>query len=398
MLAALRYREFRLLLANTFLAYASVSMQRLVVAWLVLKLTDSPAFLGVAFAARALPYLLLGAFGGTVADRLNRKRLLLTVQTLGAALSLLTGTLVLTQGVGPWLAIAITFCYGVIHAFDMPARQSLVYDLTHREILMNALSLNEIGRRATTVVGPLAAGVLIEAIGIGRVFLLMATLSALGLAALAPIVTPLRPRQAGEESALRDLVEGVRVIGRNQVTATLLVMAIGCEIFAFSYASMMPIFADKVLGVHASGYGYLTAAAGLGAFTGAIVLASLGEFRHKGWLLTGAFLLFGVFLLAFSSSGWFVLSLVLLVGVGMMSVTFDTMEHTLLQKNVPEEMRGRAVGAWVLSIGMGPVGTMYLGLVADRIGAPLAVGINGAIVSVLALAVLVGLPRVRRLG
>lgn len=398
MLPALRYRDFRLLLASSFLSYASVWMQRLVVGWLILKLTDSAVFLAMAFAARALPNLLLGAFGGTVADRLDRKRLVMGVQFSSAGLSLAMGTLVLTQEVNPWQVIAFSFFYGAVQSFDIPSRQALVYDLTGREVLMSALSLNEIGRRFTAVLGPLLSGVLIEAIGIGRVFLWMSAMSALGMLAIGAVRTPPAEIRARQEAVLRNLIEGVKAIGRNQVTATLLLLTMACEVFAFSYAALMPIFAADVLHLDASGYGYLTAAVGLGAVTGAVGLASLGDYRHKGWLLTGAFLLFGIFLLAFSFSTWLGLSLVLLVGVGVASCAFDTLQQTLLQANVPEEMRGRAIGAWVLAIGTGPLGTMYLGLMAGQIGAPLAVGLNGALVAAMALGVLVGLPRIRRLA
>ncbi|MCL4370670.1 MAG: MFS transporter [Chloroflexi bacterium] len=397
MLPALHYRDFRLLLASSFLSYASVWMQRLVVSWLILELTDSAVFLGVAFAARALPNLLFGAFGGTISDRVNRKYLVAGVQLSSAVLSLLMGALVLAQDVNPWQVIAFSFCYGAIQSFDVPSRQALVYDLTSRDVLMNALSLNEVGRRFTAVLGPLLSGVLIETIGIGRVFLWMSAMSALGMIAIAAVRTP-PVRIPAREAVLHNLIEGVRVIARNQITATLVLLTMACEVFAFSYAAMMPIFASDVLHLDASGYGYLTAAAGLGTVVGAIGLASLGEYQHKGWLLTGAFLSFGVFLVAFSTSTWFGLSLVLLVGVGVASCAFDTLQQTLLQKNVPEEMRGRALGAWVLAIGMGPIGTMYLGLMAGHIGAPMAVGLNGALVVAMAVAVAMGLPRIRGLS
>ncbi len=404
---ALRYRDFRLLLASSFLSYSSVWMQRLVVGWLMLKLTDSPVFVGVAFAARALPHLLLGAFAGTISDRMNRKHLVIGVQVWSAALSMAMAMLVLLQDVTPWQAIAFSFLYGTVQTFDLPARQALVCDLTGREVLMNALSLNEISRRATSVLGPLLGGLLIDAIGMGGVFLSMAGMSGLGLMAMLPLRAPMpvAPPAPQRGDALRrlagnllvNLVDGVRVIGRNQVTLALVFLVAACEVFAFSYAAMMPIFVERVLHLEASGYGYLTAAVGMGSLLGAIGLASLGEYRHKGWLMSVAFFFFGAFLLGFSASTWFELSLLLLVGVGAVACAFDTLTQTLLQQNVPEAMRGRAMGAWVLAIGMGPVGTLYLGLVADRLGAPLAVGANAAVVCLMALAVLAGMSRIRRL-
>jgi MFS family permease len=372
-------------------------MQRLVIGWLILTLSENPLVIASAFAARSLPNLLFGAFGGAIADRLSRKRLLLAVQIGAAGLSVLAGILALYSELNPWLVVAISFCFGTAQAFDNPARQALVYDLTSRETLMNALSLNEICRRSMSVLGPLIGGWLIEAFGLGRVFLLMAALTAAGMAVLAMLRDPRRCHPPRQERVWSSLWEGVRVIAGNPVTAWLVILTMVCEIFAFSYMAMMPIFANTLLQVGAAGYGYMTAAAGFGAVMGATILASLGEFRRKGMLLCGAFLLFGVSLAAVSLSTWFPLTLLFLMGVGMAGCAFDTLQQALLQENVPEEMRGRAMGAWVLAIGMGPVGTMYLGAVAGSIGAPLAVGVNGAIVAAMAIATVALLPKIRQL-
>jgi MFS family permease len=386
------------LLASSLVSFISVWMQRLVIGWLILTLSDNPLVIASAFAARSLPNLLFGAFGGAVADRFSRKRLLIIVQSATTMLSVATGILAISAEVSPWMVIAVSFCFGAAQSFDNPARQALVYDLTSRDTLMNALSLNEVCRRAMSVVGPLVGGWLIEAFGLGRVFLLMAALTAAGMSILALVRAPALSRSHRRERVLQSLWEGVRVIAGNPVTAWLVALTMACEIFAFSYMAMMPIFAHNVLQVGAAGYGYMTAAAGLGAVLGATILAALGNYQRKGWLLCGAFLLFGVSIVAVAMSTWFPLTLVFLLGVGLAGCAFDTLQQTLLQENVPEDMRGRAMGAWVLAIGMGPVGSLYLGAVAGTIGAPLAVGINGAVVVLLAISTAMFLSRVRRLA
>ncbi|MBI2304213.1 MAG: MFS transporter [Chloroflexi bacterium] len=395
---AFRYRSFRLLWFSAFLWSTGTWMQQLAMGWLMLKLTSgSASYTAATFAVRSLPYLLLGVFAGAVADRMSRKGLLILVHLASALVSFLTAALVAQGLIDPWLILTISFIYGALQTISMPPRQALVYDIVDKEDTMNALALNTMGMRFMSVVGALVAGLTMETIGIASSFLIMGVTYLPGIVALYLIPSLERGSLRDPESVFRKTVAGLRYIVTNQITATLLILAIAVETFAFSYRVVVPIFADTLLKVAASGYGYLTAASGVGALLGTLLLASLGNFHYKGWLIMGISLFFGLFLLGFSASSWFWLSLLLVMGVGMTSASFDAMQHILLQQNVPDQMRGTVLGAWLVSVGVGPVGMMYLGLAADWMGAPLALAINGAVVVVISLAVILALPRLRAL-
>jgi predicted MFS family arabinose efflux permease len=263
---------------------------------------------------------------------------------------------------------------------------------------MNGIALQSVVTRAVGVLGALGGGILLDTVGGPAVFFTGAVVVVVGALIVASMA---RPRSRDERadpsrphgSVIDDIRDGLRVMGGIPAVRALLLMAMVIEILAFSYMSVMPVVARDILGVGAIGLGALATMAGVGSLCGSLGLVALSDYRHKARLLLGAALFYGVGILAFSFSSWFPLSLVIVVGIGMMASTFDALQWTLLQAEVPDNMRGRAMGGWVFAIGFGWVGHLELGMLGDLIGVQRALAINGSLV--IAAAILAALAATR---
>jgi MFS family permease len=323
--------------------------------------------------------LLWGLLAGSVADRFNRKRLLILSHLLLATLTVLMGFLVSRGGVGLWHALAFTFLVSSLSAFATTARQALVVDLAGRGQAMQALSINGVVMRATGVLGGVASGAVIAFFQLSWVFYLVAGSFITGAAIMLMVPDP-GPVSGEPPPGVRSALAGsLRIITGNRAVLALVLLAIVCEILGFSWQVLLPVFARDILSAGAQGLGILTSTQSLGGVLAVLGLAILGNFRQKGHLILAAFLLFGVFLLLFAASPWFFTSVILCGLIGGMAAAFDTLEHTMLQLRVSEVQRGRAMGIWLLSIGFGPVGSLAVGAMADALGARLALGINGSL-------------------
>ena len=398
MFSAVRHTNFRWFWLSTALWAMGRWIEMLALGWLVLDLTNSPLILGLVMACRGIPMLLLGAVGGLLADRLDRRRLLIVTQTSLGLLAFLMAILVTAGWIQVWHAIVITLLAGAVFALSMPARQAFVYDIVGRSTLLNATAMNRIALDSTRIVGPALAGGLVVLMGTGGCFYLMGISYMAGVAFIFMIPGVARSPVDGRSSTWQNFIHGLGYIRSNRTVLLLLSIEIITDTFAFSYYSMLPIFARDILGVGATGLGFLMSASGVGALFALLAVAVLGDFKYKGWLLLGSSFLFGVILIFFAMSPWYPLSLALLIGAGGASAVYDATMATALQIIVPDEIRGRVLGAYVLTWGMAPLGSAPAGAVANVMGANLAVAIGGAIVGVYALAIASRASGVRRLG
>lgn len=400
--SALRHRNYRLYWLGMLVAIIGLQVQMVAQSWLVYQLTDSPALLGMVGLTQAIPTLVLTLFGGVVADRVDRRRLLLTTQGATGLLLLLLATLVATDHIQLWHIFAVAFLVGAVSAFDQPARMALVPHLVAREDLLNAVAMTSMVWQSSRIVGPALAGLLIGLVGIAPCFYLT-TLGVLGmvLALKAVQVPPVAP-PAGSRNVLRNLGEGVGYVWRNPIFRSLIGLTFFNSLFGMSYVAMMPVFARDVLAVGSQGYGLLMGVSGVGALIGTTTLASLGNVRHKGPLLLAGAAGFGSFIVLFALSRFYPLSLGLLFCMGAVSSVYMTTVNTLLQSLVPDELRGRVMGIYSLTWSIMPLGGFLSGSIADRfadpaVGAPFAVGLGGTLVALMAVALAVTVPRVRRL-
>lgn len=395
---AFRYPAFRRVWAAGVLIALAIWTERLAVGWLILTETESVFLTAASFAARQAPGLIAAPLAGAISDRMPRNRLLGIAAAFRALLLALLAIFALA-GLEPlWVAFALIALAGVGQSFEIPATQALVTDAVPRRAAMNAVALQSVGARGVGALGGLAGGMVIAGYGIPAALLAGAVVSLVGGLVVGTMRTPAarRPRAGtGDNSVLRDVVDGLRVMLSLPLVRTLLALAVAVEMFGFAYQSVLPAVARSVLQVGEVGLGILSMMAGFGSLAGVSALTAAGNVRRRGPLLIGITLGYGAFLLAFASSGVFPLSLVLITGVGAMAAAFDAMQWVLLQQHVPDEMRGRAIGGWVFAIGFGWIGHLALGGAAETFGVQWALAATGAAVMLTGLAAAALAPKLR---
>ena len=355
--------------------------------WLALLLTDSPFWVGMAAGARGLGTMSFGLFSGIMVDRWDRRRIVMASQALSLLAGLALGLLVLLDLIELWQLMVGAFFQGVSLALSMPGRNALTYDLVGRRALLNAMAANFVAFQVTRMVSPTVGGLLIDTVGVAGCYLLIVGAYGTGLLALLRVKAP--PRQVQPHGrAWRQLVDLMVHVRHHSSVRSLVLMSVVMEVFAFSHMFMLPVFARDVLDVGGLGLGVLMTAFGVGALAASLFVALLGGTPAKGLLLVTAASGFGLFLILFSLSPWFILSVLLLTLVGACSAVFDTLLGTLLQILVPDELRGRLLGMYAFTFGLGPVGGVQAGAIAGVLGAPVAVGLGGILVLANALRLL----------
>jgi MFS family permease len=368
LLRAFKYRNYRLFFSGQCVSLIGTWMQTVALSWLIYRITGSPLLLGVAGFAAQAPSLLLAPFTGPAADRFERRKILIVTQTLSMLQALALAALVLSGTPKPWQVIALASLLGVINAFDMPARQSFIVQLVERrEDLANAIALNSSMFNSARLIGPSIAGVCIAAFGEGVCFLLNG-LSYLGvIAALLAIRLP--AGAAAPRRSRGDFREGLGyAFGFPPIRYLILMLAVG-SLLGMPYAVLMPAYARDILHGGPRTLGFLMAAAGVGALTGAIRLALL---RHPAGLERRIPLftfIFGAGLVAFSFSTEFAVSVPLLALTGFGMVSFFASSNTVIQTLVDDDKRGRVMALHSVAFtGMAPLGSLLAGVVASHIG------------------------------
>lgn len=394
--AALEHRNFRLFYAGQIVSLVGTWMQSTAQGWLVLELTDSEFLLGAVAAAGALPVLLLTLYAGELADRRDKRAIILTTQCVAVvvalALAVLTDTRQITVG---WILVLV-FMLGVTHAFDVPTRQSFFIELVGKQDLMNAIALNSAAFNLTRIVGPAIAGFLIAGVGIAVCFYVNAATYLFVIAGLLAIKRPAFRPPPRTTSTLESLREGFSFIGRDPLARTLVALTAAASILALPYAMLLPVFARDVLDVGARGLGWLLAATGAGALTGGLGLAAAAARVRRGDLLLSSSIAFALAVAAFSVSRSFPLSLILLAMVGCSFVLFASTVNALLQTIVPDHLRGRVMGVYVfMFLGMTPVGSLQAGALAGWLGAPAALAMGALLLLALFLTAFSRVPQLR---
>jgi MFS family permease len=377
---AFRHRNYQLFFGGQLISLTGTWMQSIAESWLVYRLTGSSALLGVTSFATLIPVFLFATIGGTVADRVNRHRIILITQSAAMVLPLTLAALTLSGRVQVWHVFVLATCLGIVNAFDIPARQAFVVDLVGREDLMNAIALNSTMVNGARVVGPAVAGILVAAVGEGWCFLLNGVSYIAVIAGLLMMDVPRRPRHAARASAFRDTVEGFQFVARTAPVRALLLL-LGVVSFAgMPYSVLMPVFAESVLHSGPKGLGVLMAASGFGSLGGALALVARRGVRGLGrWVMVST-AAFGVSLMCFSLSRTFWLSTLLLVPVGAAIMVEMAASNTLIQAMVPNALRGRVMAVYsMMFMGMAPFGALFAGWQAERIGAPATVAIGGVV-------------------
>jgi MFS family permease len=395
---AFKYRNYRLWYLGQLVSLMGSWMQMTAQGYLVFELTKSPAFLGyVGFAAGAPTWLFM-LYGGVVADRLPRRTLLICTQTAMMSLAFVLAALSFTGVVRPWHIIVLASLMGVTMAFDVPARQAFVLELVARKDMANAIALNSTMFNSATAVGPAVAGVIYALFGPAWCFLVNAVSYSAIIVALLLMRIDLEPREARKVSTLAELREGVRYALHEPMIRTVILVVGATSLFGFSFATLIPAWAVKILHGGATTNGYLQSARGVGALLSALLIATLSHYHIKGKLLTVGTLVFPALLFAFSLARWFPLSLLLMFGVGAALIQIMNLANALVQSLVLDRLRGRVMGLYGLTFfGLMPLGALWIGTVAEHMGEPTAVMVGATVSLTVAVLVLIRAPGLRRL-
>jgi MFS family permease len=395
-LEPLRDPRYRVLWLIGLCASTARWMDLLVLGWLALALTDSPLMVGLAAFCRAFPMMALGPFAGVLADRLPRVRVLIAVQVLNvlaaAGLALLFGA-----GLGGFGAlVAIQVVLGVAWVLDFPARRTVLYAVAGRERLTTVVSLEFMSMQGAKMIGPLLGGFLLARFGPTTCYLALAALSLGALAGARRLERHVfLPGTPGGEPVLASLSAGLREARSNPTILGVLAITVIMNTLVFPYQQMLPVFARDVLRIGPSALGLLIAAEGLGALIASLAIGARGGGVDHARLFVGSSLTGALCLFVFAASPWYALSLALQIGIGMAESGFGTMQSAIVLLAAPEGARGRAMGILSACIGTQPLGSLWIGFLASRAGAPVATGLNAALACALMVSVAVRLARTR---
>jgi len=395
--SSLENRTYRLYWISLLASFSAQQMHMVVHGWLVYELTDSALALGLVSAAAGVPILLFSLYGGVIVDRVEKRKLLIVTQAITAMATLTIAVLISTGSIALWHLIIAAIANGLILSFDLPGRQAIIPQLVEQRQIMNAVALGSGAINLTRVIAPALGGILVGVMGIDGVYYLIVACYAASAAFLLTMPALLTSTRDSKATVRSDLIEGLRYIRRSPVLPALLAMAIVPSAFGMPYMMLMPVFAIDVFNVGASGLGYLMAAAGIGALAGSFLVASLGDFKHKGALLMIASASFGVFLILFANSNYFYIALFFLLGVGMTNSIYMATNNTLLQINTEDRMRGRVMSLYMMTIGLLPIAVLPASAIAESLGGPVAIGAGGAILLIFTLAMTLLRPTLRRL-
>lgn len=397
-LRALRHRDFRLLWAGLFVSSVGTWMQIVAQALLVLSLTGgSPVALGAVSLAQALAFFLFAPVGGAVADRSDKRQLLIGTQTILMALAAGLGALTLLGLVRLWVIVATSFCSGAVLSFDQPARASLIPSLVPPGDLMNAVSLQSIIFSGASTFGPALAGVMVAGIGYAGNFFLNAASYLAVILALLRLRIAAEPPERGVRGPLWQSVRATLATAARDAALPGIIAGYGALLFLGpSPAVMLPIFALRVLHLSAAQMGFLFSAVGIGTIGGGLTVASLGDFRYKGRLFLAAVLLWsaalGVF--AASSAAWLSAAALLVLGAAQNAASATAI--TLMQTRVPAPMRGRIMSLnTLLVMGVRPLGDFPAGALIGAIGGPWTAGLSAVLTGAYGLFLTVRRPGLR---
>jgi MFS family permease len=384
--ASFRHRNYRYFFAGQFISLVGTWMQNVAQGWLVYDISHSSVALGVVNFLTALPVTALSLFGGVVADRLNKRSILVTSQVVAMLLAFVLAGLVYFKLVTVWQIALLGLVYGITNAFEIPARQSFVIELVGKDSLQNAIALNSSMFHSARACGPALAGVLIGMVGVAGCFFINGISYMAAIAGYLAIRLPVAAARTESQPLGRATLEALHYVRSEPLLRTVLFMTALTSLLAMPYSVLMPVFARDILGSGASGLGYLLAFNGAGAFVGAIVIASAPLPEKPLRRYFGGVLGFCLLILVFAFSRWFWLSALALAGIGFCLLMAFATANAAIQTQSRDELRGRVMGMYATAfLGLTPFGGMLLGAMATWIGAPLAVAVGPTVCAVVAL-------------
>lgn len=384
--SALRYRDFRLLWIGAFLSTTGTWMQTVAQGWVVLNMTNSPLLLGVDGFLSTGPMLIFSLFGGVVADRVERRKIMLFSQYLQMTFAFILAALIWSGNVKVWHIFLLSFLTGSAQSFSGPAYISLLPLLVRREDVPNAIAMNSMQFNLARVIGPIFAGAALVAWGAAACFAVN------GLSFIAVIIAMLAMRFTGPASSeekrglLDDMKAGFRFVAHRRTLLVLTFLAFAGTFLGMPIVTFLPVVAKSIFGLGASGYAWMMTTYGLGSVTGALIIAATAHAAKKGKVALELQLAFACLLIGFAFSRSLPVSLVIAFFAGVCIVGVISLYSSLVQLTASDEMRGRVMSIFMLAFRGGmPLGNLIAGYVAQRWSISVALGVNGAVLASVAL-------------
>jgi predicted MFS family arabinose efflux permease len=388
-------RDFHRLWLGTMFNSYSMWAEQVIVGSTLFRLTESSAWVGIAFALFFLPYVIFGLVSGGLSDWMDRRRLLTVTSSLLLALYALIALVAVTVELQPWLLLTATFFSGCLRAVNQPARLAYAYDLVGESMHTRALGAINVSTRVGQLIGALSAGLVLQRLGIAMAYTSLALMHIVASLAFARLSLAGRAAPTERPELLVGIGELVTELRHNRTLLALLAIT-GCvEVFGFSFATVLPELATARLGGGPELLGVMHGIRGTGGLVAGIALASLTIVRGRGTIFLLAIACFGLSLASLGQSSGLAFSLLALFIIAMAACASDVLTQSMMQTSVSNEMRGRAMGTWVIALGMAPIGHLAIGTLAASIGAAGAVTVSGAALLAVALLGLVFASRLR---
>ena len=374
---ALQYRDFRFLWFSTFFNATAMMGERVVTGWLVLDLTNSPLMVGIAMGLGQAPFFFLGIMGGALADKVDRRHLIRLLNAGMAIVGAGLGLLVLLDVIEIWHIFVFALASGSLRALNQTTRQSFAYDIVGRENVVNGLANIGLGMRIGGLIGSLLVGVIYQRVGAAAAYMMVAGGSAMATAVLFAIRSRGQSAPPLGHSVWENMKGYFREARRNSTLLMLMCITASVEMLGFSHQVLLPSLARDVLNIGPEGLGLMVGISSVGGILGLAIISLWGEIRRKGLLLLGVIQVFGASIALLALASNLAVALAILVVINAMMALSDTISQSMMQLAVPNELRGRAMGSWVVAVGMGPLGHLELGGLASAFGVAFALTFNG---------------------
>ena len=387
MLAALKFREYRIFWIGNATSNIGIFLLMAGSLWLMHELTNAELYLGILTFTGLGPILVLSMWGGVIADRVNRVRLVTITRGCFSATALITGLLVALNVIQPWHLISISLINGILLSFDIPSRQAMVPNLLPREHLVNAFALQSMLGTGSAIIGPVFLPLIEKIWGIEGVFMIIGVAYAFTTVMFSKLSKQEIYAKGKAQKPWRDLIEGFSYIRQHQVMIALISIGIVAGVFTSSYSTLLPVFAEDILGGDIQSYGYLLLSSGVGGMVGAIAMAQFAKSRDSDLIQTTSGVGLSLALIVFALNSNFVIAVVTIAIVGAFGVVFSTINNTFLQNMIADEYRGRVSSIHQLGWGASAFGGLLLGFLAQTFGPQFGLSLCGSIatVSILAL-------------
>ena len=395
----LQIRDFRWIWIGSFISFMAMNMQMITRGWLVLRLeNDSPLALVLVMVSFAAPMTIVSLVGGALADRFSKKYLIIISQSANAVMTFVLAMMDASGAIWFGAVLIIGVVNGAMMAINMPSRQAIISDIVPESRLMNAVALNNSAMNLTRIIGPAMAGFLIIFIQTSGVFYLISIIYVFSALSLLMVRVETAQSKSAKKSVGKDIVEGLRYVWNDVNLRGLILMAFIPSLFGFTLFALLPVWAREALNVNSSDLGILMTMMGVGALIGTLGLAAIRRFSHRGLLLLGCGIVWGIMLVGLANSQIYPVAMPFLLIIGLISSVYMSLNMTLTQLSAAPEMRGRVMSIMMMTFGLMPIGALPFGTIAEYIGTANSLTISGALLALLIFAFGLAYPAFRRIS